>query len=290
MSAFFAFLFSFSLSFVFVKFIPHRFPSDKPNERKIHRFAVPLTGGISIFGSYIIFVRDPRLLAASCLVFALGLLDDIEELTYKSKLPFQMLIAIIAAFFLLPQEIRIFGLSTGSVGLFLAPVWMIAMINAVNMIDGLDGLAGGSLMIASFILNQRILGAVIGGFLPFNLPPAKTFLGNSGSMFLGFAVPLAAITAFKGDLGYATLFLGYPAYEVISSFSRRVIARRNPFKADKEHTHHVLLARLGIKKTLLILLSFSFICNLIGLTEKFWTLFLYLLLGSVLFFYCRLQR
>ena len=290
MSAFFAFLLSFSLSFVFVKFIPHRFPSDKPNERKIHRFAVPLTGGTSIFVSYIIFVRDPRLLVTSCLAFALGLLDDIEELTYKSKLPFQMLIVIVATFFLLPQEIRIFGFSTGKVGLFLTPFWMVAMINAVNMIDGLDGLAGGSLMIASFMLKQSVLGAVIAGFLPFNLPPAKTFLGNSGSMFLGFAVPFAAIMAFKGDLGYATLFLGYPAYEVISSFSRRVIARRNPFEADKEHTHHVLLARFGIKKALLILLSFSFVCNFIGLTEEFWTLFLYLLLGSVLFLYCRLQR
>jgi len=99
------------------------------------------------------------------------------------------------------------------------------------------------------------------------------------------------VVFFEGDLGYATLFLGFPFYEIVFSFVRRLVVKKNPFSPDEEHTHHVFSRKVGKWKTLLILVSFSLMFNLLGLSQKFYFILFYVVLCCVLLFaYCMFQR
>lgn len=284
-----SFVIAFVLSLVFVRFFPQKFPVDLPNSRKIHKMPIPLTGGTAIFVALLVTENRLGVIVLVCLAFLVGILDDIEQLSYKIKLPFQLIIALFGTMSA-PNGLYFLSIPLNAVfGKIVLIFWFMSMFNAINMIDGMDALACSTSMLSAFLMGEWHLGLAIGGFLPFNLPKAKSFLGNSGSAILGAVLPLFAIVFFKGDLCYATVFLGYPAYEVVSSFLRRVIGHRNPFMADKKHTHHLFMKKLGVWRTLTLLISFSFSCNLLGLTEKFWSLAIFLLISGILFAYCFLQ-
>ncbi len=278
-----SFLISFLLNLLFVRFFSQKFPLDMPNARKIHKMPIPLSGGIAIFVALLATETQVKVILPLSLAFFLGVLDDIEDLSYKIKLPFQILIATIAVC-LGPEQIYFLGHAlNGMLWKVVEVFWFAAMFNALNMIDGMDALASSTSMLSALFLREHRLALALAGFLPFNLPKAKSFLGNSGSAVLGILLPFYALMYFKGDLCYATVFLGYPAYEVLSSFARRIVRHRNPFRADKNHTHHLLMRKFGVWRSLIMLIVFSFVCNLLGLSEKLWSFMLFCMIYLVLF-------
>lgn len=251
---------------------------DQPNMRKIHTQAMPKLGGLAIlFGILIalgaiqifygnVFNKDTLIILGGALLAAgLGFLDDVYFLQPPIKLLGQLIIAILVVscgieinFFRHPISLQIINLSYWSK--VISVVWLLIVMNIINLSDGLDGLAGGlvlisaaTLFIISLLTNQlhvvflliAICGAVL-GFLRFNFPPASIFMGDTGSLLLGF---LLGVCSIEGVLKSATLIgLAVPALslliplgDTILAILRRAKNRVHIFTADKEHIHHRLL-------------------------------------------------
>ena len=213
------------------------------------------------------------------LVFVLGLVDDFHNLRAELKFSLQIAAAVLVTLggFTI-SVIRIPGLPEFSLGIFGYPItalWIVTISNAINLVDGVDGLAGGITGISALslgvmcllqgqvmpaLLAFSLLGAVL-GFLAFNLPPARIFMGDSGSLLLGFVlavIPLmveTSSTSIVDMLAPATVLL-VPIIDTISAIARRVRARRPIYKPDRDHVHHKLLA-LGLKETSILLLLYG---------------------------------
>lgn len=239
-----------------------------------------------------------------------GALDDIFDLSPMRKFLFQALAAIIAiafgvgidfirspfgGFIRLDELIYQFNFLSYQLEFvfwadLLAFAWLVGIINVVNWLDGLDGLAAGvSAIAAIFIFIISILAGVeqpltalvaiilagsILGFLPYNFNPASIFMGDSGSQFLGYMLGILAIIC-GGKLATAGLVLGFPILDGLWVVVRRISQGYSPFKADKKHLHHRLLAiGLSQKKVVLLLYFLSIIFGLIavlaGSYDKFW--------------------
>ena len=221
--------------------------------------------------------RQLTALLIGCGVLALvGTIDDIRPLSPWVKLAFQLIAAMIA----LAGGIGIttltnplggtFNLSAGRFavdwhGLHfhvmpiangLSIIWMVGLANTINFLDGLDGLAGGVSGIAAVIMfllamsgrvNQPavallaiILAGAAFGFLPYNFFPARIFMGDSGALFLGLVLAMLAIYS-GAKLATATLVLGFPIIDALWAVARRLARRTSPFRADRQHFHHLLL-------------------------------------------------
>jgi UDP-GlcNAc:undecaprenyl-phosphate GlcNAc-1-phosphate transferase len=273
---------------------------DIPNERKIHTSPIPRLGGIALFmGLLISSLAVPLLLpvffpAAWAVTFSLryvpvfvafsvvhimGLVDDFHNLRALLKFLLQIVAAtLITVGGFTISRIRIPGLPIISLGIFSYPVtilWIVAISNAINLVDGVDGLAGGitaisalSLGVISLLQGQPVpalfsfclLGAVL-GFLTFNLPPARIFMGDSGSLLLGFVlavIPLMVTpgTTSIGDLFAPATIMLIPILDTISAIVRRVREKRAVYSPDKEHIHHKLLA-LGLKQTPILAITYA---------------------------------
>ncbi|MFZ2054538.1 MAG: hypothetical protein WAU81_10100 [Candidatus Aminicenantales bacterium] len=278
---------------------------DLPSERKVHKKPVPLLGGLAIFVSFnlavalgIILNRDllsqdiltrwPSLVLLQTLILVLGCVDDKKRLQPGVKFAFQVLVGVLAfAFGFGMQEIAN-PFQSGSIinlGLLSLPVtvfWIVLITNALNLIDGLDGLAGGTALIAAMTIsaisyfNQNdglafvalVLAGGILGFLRYNYHPASIFLGDSGSLLLGFLLAVFSIRgSSKGPILLAliapVLALGLPLMDTLLTMARRllksihvidyetktgvtrVLFLRNLkiFMADKDHVHHRLMKR-----------------------------------------------
>lgn len=261
---------------------------DLPSEaRKVHTRPIPRLGGLAVaaaffaplFGLAIYLNRisfllysDGQLFLAFCLgafaILGLGVYDDLAGASPKLKLAVQGAVAV--GVWLAGFRIELLGnpfgdaFELGLLSLPLTTVWIIGVVNAVNLIDGLDGLAAGIALSAAVVLfgvafvdnavllcllTAALAGSLV-GFLFFNFNPARIFLGDSGSMFLGFILATISIwTQRKGATAAALLIpvvaLGVPILDTTLSFLRRVARRQSPFKADREHMHHRLLA-LGL--------------------------------------------
>jgi UDP-GlcNAc:undecaprenyl-phosphate GlcNAc-1-phosphate transferase len=272
---------------------------DIPNARKVHTDPIPRLGGVAIFVAsmlaaiavplcFPLFLRDGAaasyslryllVLAAFAIIFAAGLADDFYNLRAILKFVLQLLAAaLVTAGGFIIAELRIPGLGTLSLGLFAYPVtvlWIVAISNAINLVDGVDGLAGGIgglaalSMAVMFMLQGRpipalialsLLGA-IGGFLFSNFPPAKIFMGDSGALYIGFAlavIPLlgaASPTAIGDLLGPATILL-IPILDTITAIVRRIREHRVIYSPDRQHIHHKLLA-LGLKERSILLIVY----------------------------------
>ena len=150
----------------------------------------------------------------------------------------------------------------------LSILWMVGLINAMNFLDGLDGLASGTSVISGFILfllavkvgqpevallSVILTGAAL-GFLPYNSYPAKIFMGDGGAYFLGLTLALLAIYS-GGKLATAFLVLGFAILDSLWAVIRRLSARSSPFKADRQHLHHLLLAA-GLSQRLAVLVLY----------------------------------
>jgi UDP-GlcNAc:undecaprenyl-phosphate GlcNAc-1-phosphate transferase len=234
-------------------------------------FCAPLLGLLLVTGSVERLVRsEPRevmgLLAGGLAVVALGIYDDVRGANAWKKLSVQL--AVGALMYALGFRIDViahrFGadIQLGALGLPFTMLWFAGVMNALNLIDGLDGLAGGVALIGigstfavaalrgdalMMLLCAALAGAVL-GFLFYNFSPASIFMGDTGSMFLGFVLAAAAIqTSQKSSTAVALLApvvaLGLPIGDTLLAMLRRLVRGRPMFHADREHVHHLLLAK-----------------------------------------------
>lgn len=261
-------------------------PRDK---RRMHTRAVPLLGGVGIMIAFcvssLIFAHDTttfKLIASTVLLGIYGIADDKYALTVTQKLIFQFAAANMA--YLLFGGVRTLLLFGGNypLGIWSYPftvLWVMLMMNAVNLTDGMDGIAAGtgaisamSLAIILFLRGQTQLsvcaaslcGAAI-GFLFHNVSPAKIFMGETGSAFIGFMLAALSLTCLSSEESEPFLRIAFanilPLTEALSSFLRRAACGKNPFAPDKSHMHHILYSGgLSVPLVAAVLYAFSFAC------------------------------
>ena len=282
-----------------VKKIAHHIGAiDIPNERKVHHKPMPRLGGLAIFLSsllgYILFgqlnIQMISILIGGFILILLGICDDIKPIKAKYKLLGQILAASVVVFYgnIYLSEVSAFGINIvfGNYGYPLTILFIIAIINAINLIDGIDGLAGGTcsiffitVSIIAFFLNRLngldvilcliMTGSTL-GFLVYNFPPAKIFMGDTGSMFLGFMISVIALLGFKAatvtSLLIPIIILFLPILDTIFAIIRRVLKGESIGKPDKSHIHHQLLKlNKSTKKTVLIMYLFNILCSAISI-------------------------
>lgn len=260
---------------------------DKPLHRKVHREPTPMMGGLAIFfGTWIplllLSFHDNRItqklgegsngvkllliFVAGAAMLLVGLRDDLKGMNARRKFLFQLPIAIgLVAAGVRFEVVQVPGLGVVDLGFFgsvLSVIWIVGITNALNLIDGIDGLATG---IAFFVAGTNAIVALINGnvvmalvmwsmagaclgFLRYNFAPAKIFLGDTGSLFLGVTLAVTAIqSSAKGAVATSMLIpvvvLGYPALDTLLAMARRVLRGKSMFSGDREHIHHRLLQR-----------------------------------------------
>jgi UDP-GlcNAc:undecaprenyl-phosphate GlcNAc-1-phosphate transferase len=278
----------------------------RPGIRDIHTKPIPRIGGVAIYLSAIILIiavlfvnnnigqsfRDKWLqlltmFGSATLVFIVGLMDDLKGLPARVK----FLTELLAAGALCFTGVRIssigvtegWTLSLGFSGCILTIFWIVGVTNAVNLSDGLDGLAAGisaitcgviavfairdgSIIMAVMMLT--LLGSLC-GFLFFNFNPAKVFMGDCGSLFLGFTISSASVmcanksSALVG-LALPALALGIPIFDTLFSMLRRFLERRGLFSPDRGHFHHKLLD-LGLHQKQVVIIIYGITLLFAGL-------------------------
>jgi UDP-GlcNAc:undecaprenyl-phosphate GlcNAc-1-phosphate transferase len=253
------------------------------NGRHVHESPLPRLGGVAIFLAFSVSLGlwlalsllFPRLIVGlapatllriyvpACLIFCLGIYDDLRSVGPYVKFTVQaiagaMLFAggmrVLDVPLIFPHSLPWF------VGLPLTVLWVVAVTNAFNLIDGLDGLAAGSALFSTLVffvcalVNHSWLGSLISvtlagailGFLRFNFNPATIFLGDSGSLFIGFMLSALALAGSQKAPTFVAVAIpvvsfGLPILETLLSILRRLISGRPIFTADREHIHHKLL-------------------------------------------------
>ena len=271
---------------VIIKIANHVNALDIPNERKVHKVPIPRLGGLAIFIGfligYMVFCKPTTqmnsILIGSFFIILLGIFDDIKSLTPLIKFGGQILAAIIVVYYgnIVMQDISAFGLYI-DFSIFAKPItiiFIVSVINCMNLIDGLDGLAGGiaTIFFITIAIISNILGTYFGldssltlimigatlGFLLYNFHPAKIFMGDSGSMFLGYIISVISLLGFKNvtltSFIVPVLILAIPILDTLFAIIRRVLKGESFAKADKEHFHHQILKMAGNQtKTVLII-------------------------------------
>ncbi len=268
---------------------------DIPNERKVHKKPMPRLGGLGIYAGfllgYILFGEHTymmnSILIGSFILIITGMIDDIKPIKAYHKLIGQILACLIVVFYgeVLLKDISFFELYI-DFGVFSYPItilFMLGCINCMNLIDGLDGLAAGISSIffltigiislfktsgglsfeLSFILTLIMLGST-GGFLVHNFNPAKIFMGDTGSMFLGFIISIITLLGFKATLMSSIIIplfiLVVPILDTLFAIIRRKLKGESVIVPDKSHIHHQLLRRnCSVKKTVLIIYLITFL-------------------------------
>lgn len=262
---------------------------DKPGKRKIHDKIMPRLGGLAVYAGFLaaaVFLlgdgaKVHGLLLGGTVILLLGIADDITELSPKKKLAGQTLAAAIVV----AGGIQIQFINNPFNGYFylgilsipITVLWIVAVTNAVNLIDGLDGLASGVSTIAlltfaliAFLIGQQTvsllafaLAASVLGFLRYNFFPAKIFLGDTGSMFLGYMVSVLAVFGLLKGVTLVTFIvpivvLGVPIFDTCFAIFRRYCEHKPIFQADKKHIHHRLLSRgLSHRQAVLVIYGIS---------------------------------
>lgn len=274
---------------------------DRPDSRKVHSRVMPRLGGLAIFLAFVISVlllmrplsaASKGLLAGATVIVAVGILDDLFSLSPLVKLAGQIGAAIVAVLF----GIRIEFLTnpfdsyipTGIISVPLTIFWIVGVTNAVNLIDGLDGLAAGVSVLASLTLSlvaasagrsevAALALALAGsgvGFLFYNFHPARIFMGDTGSMFLGFTLATLSVAGYLKGAAFLSLvipvfILAIPILDTLFAIVRRFLNRQPIFKPDKEHLHHKLLS-LGLSHRQAVLLIYL-LTGIFGATAYFLT-------------------
>lgn len=273
-----AFLISFSATPTVIALANKIKAIDVPkDERRVHKKPIPLIGGLAIFYGFIISVLcfaviDYELmgiLVGCVIIVTLGVIDDMRDLSPKVKLLFQLIAAGIVVYCGVDMEYianpfsKWFGAPYINLGFWSVPItiiWIVGVTNAVNLIDGLDGLAVGvssiasvallSLTLISQNLNAAIVTAALAGagfgFLPYNFNPAKIFMGDTGSTFLGFVlacISVQGIMKMYAVISFAVpvLILGLPIFDTLFAILRRAFTGKPIMMADRGHLHHRLL-------------------------------------------------
>jgi len=304
-----------ALTCVVIKISHRRGWLDYPDSRKRHRRATPQLGGVTIFvtfwgmvftilafrlGHLTLFARDTTVIFIGAVaIFLLGLFDDFHPLRARSKLAVQVLVGIWLWFSGLSIDLlwipTVGGVELGVASLPITLAWFILLVNAVNIIDGLDGLAAGVCLIGlasvivigirtdipDAIILSLILAGSLGGFLAYNRPPARIFLGDSGSLSLGYFFAVLAlwlpIKRYTVVAVYVpVLALLVPLAEAAWSIFRRVASGKKPTVPDRGHLHFRLIDRgfsAGGVRLLLYCLSvagFAFSLAVAYGNRRFW--------------------
>jgi len=270
------------------------------DERRVHNHPIPRMGGLAIFLGFVLSVllfvdmstQVMGLLLGTVIIAVMGALDDIMNLNAWIKLAGQILAAGVAIRCgIVVDAISNFTpaggttfLNTYWLAIPVTVIWIVACTNAVNLIDGLDGLAVGvstissltMLVVSLFVAEpvvSLILAALTGacvGFMPYNLNPAKIFMGDVGSQMLGFVLATVSIMGmfkFHAIISFLVplLALAVPLADTVFAFFRRIFHGQSPFHADKGHFHHRLLA-LGMsqKQAVAVLYGVSAVLGLIA--------------------------
>ena len=249
---------------------------DVPKDsRRMHKVPVPRLGGLAIFSGFMIstllFVpMTPEMksvLLGAVVIVVLGVIDDMD-LPALLKFVVQILAALIPT--LNGVTVRVFSnpnifsddlyLSLGKLSVPLTVLWIVAVTNSVNLIDGLDGLANGvstisatTMLVIALLLGETdvslTLAALVGaciGFMPYNLNPAKMFMGDTGATFLGYILATMSIQGlfkYYAVISFVVpfLILGLPIFDTTFAFVRRLSHGQSPMRADRGHIHHRLI-------------------------------------------------
>jgi UDP-GlcNAc:undecaprenyl-phosphate GlcNAc-1-phosphate transferase len=266
------FLIAWVLTAGLIRWAPRLGLVDYPSVRKVHTHPTPRGGGLAIFialvlTAWLISPLSPlpssffRLLLLGLCVVVLGLADDLRPLPWQVRLCVQAGVAVAAVLVSLPP--------TGWSVRVLAVLWIVGLINAFNMLDNMDALSGGVAWIAAgflvvagvmlhwsgadhsvaSVLPYLMLMGALSGFLWFNAPPARIFMGDAGSTFLGFILAVGGIDAALRDAGHPwswavpLCIFAVPCYDLVSVVLLRLRQGRSPFHADKQHLSHRLVQR-----------------------------------------------
>jgi UDP-GlcNAc:undecaprenyl-phosphate GlcNAc-1-phosphate transferase len=251
------------------------------SRRHLHTKALPRLGGVAICIAFAMALAASiplaklthvdfsvrallGILLPACIVFLLGVYDDVRPLGARSKIVVQSIAATALYFsgFGIHFPGTFFSLPTVALGLPLTVFWVLLITNAFNLIDGLDGLAAGTALVAALaIFATSLLGSNAGvaivvialagailGFLPSNFHPANIFMGDSGSLFIGFLLSALALTGPQKITSLAgaaipVLIFGLPILDVTLAVARRSLRGQSPFRGDADHVHHKLLKR-----------------------------------------------
>jgi len=282
--------------------------------RKVHQQVTPRLGGAAILLSFLAVIciagfsvpvvrelmwgNNPILgciLLGSLGIFTIGFLDDLARLAPKTKLTGEFVIAglVVWAANLSFTEIQFLGLGSISIpvwlGIGLATFWIVGMANAVNLIDGLDGLASGitlaGLVAVSVVgylggissvtwMSTLLIGCLL-GFLVYNSRPASIFLGDCGSLTLGYLAGCLTLLASLREGGvldgiFPVLAFALPILDCIFAIFRRIMRGRSPFSPDMEHFHHRLMAKgLSHGKAVLAMWAMAGSCSLVAIAAAF---------------------
>lgn len=263
----------------------HRFGLiDTPNERSMHKIKTPRGAGIAIFLSVILvqaifnwehLISHYLIYSAISMMFLIGLIDDLFDVSPRIK----FLFLFFASFLIYLYGVQIdnlghyFGYSIDLPWIFIFPFTFFAiagLTNAYNLVDGLDGLAGsiGLIILITFFcigianndtliitLSSSFIAALI-SFLLFNWKPAQIFMGDSGSLTIGFVISVLSILSLQYATPTSILFIvAVPLLDTFIVMTRRIQRGESPFKADKNHLHHFLFAVKGDVRFVTILLA-----------------------------------
>ena len=295
---------------------------DMPNARKVHKKPIPRMGGLAIFGSfllsYMLFARTSiqmlSILIGGFIIVLTGIFDDIKPVWSKAKFILQIVAACVVVFYgdIVLKDITFLGLYLkfpSPLDYIITIFFIVGITNAINLIDGLDGLASGvsaiyfaTITIISYILFRMqgletvlsliMLGATL-GFLLHNFHPAKIFLGDTGSYFLGFIISVISLLGYKGatltTLIIPIVILAIPIFDTALAILRRLLKGEGIMAPDKEHFHHQLLKmKFSVTATVLIIYAinilFASVSVFFVLGDKKLAMGLYLALMVLLLF------
>ena len=299
-----AFIFTFATTPLVRRFAYKIGAVDVPRDkRRVHKRPTPRIGGLAIIFGFLVAIISfndswtkelVSILIGVGILGVLGIIDDCKELDAKLKFVVQIVAALVVVIF---GDIRISVMSNPNVfsenpyiifpqwlSITVTVLWIVFMTNAVNFIDGLDGLAAGVSAIMSMslvfiaityheyaiaLLGIALMGACF-GFLPFNFNPAKIFMGDTGSMFLGYMLSVLSVQGmFKSyaviSFAVPIIMLGLPLFDALFAMLRRLLTGKNPMSADRGHLHHRLYDMgFSQKQTVFILYAIS---GVLGITS-----------------------
>lgn len=319
---FVTFLVSVLLVPIVKKVAEHVGAMDVPNARKVHKKPMPRLGGLAIYIAFLlgyilygqISTQMISILIGSFLLIIVGIFDDINSIPAKYKFLVQTIAASIVVVYgkLGFSELTILGLSFHFpmiINDILAIFFIVAITNAINLIDGLDGLSSGisaiyflTIAVIALITNKLggidiilsliMLGATL-GFLFHNFPPAKIFMGDTGSLFLGFMISIIALLGYKvttfTSLVVPIVVLAIPIFDTLFAILRRLLKGQSIAVADKEHFHHQLLKmKYSPVASILIIyaidISFAVVSILYVLGDNQFAIAIYVVLMILLLF------
>lgn len=262
----------------FVKMLAYKIGAvDVPKDaRRVHDHPIPRLGGLAIFYGFLISIlcfgvvegQMRGIILGALIIVSVGIVDDVKQLGAGIKFLMQIVVAVIVVihgvtikYISVPSFIASGGiLPLGVMSIPITIIWIVGVTNAVNLIDGLDGLAVGVSSIATFslffiailasemqvaIITAALAGACL-GFLPYNFNPAKIFMGDTGSTFLGYMLSVICIQGlFKGYVVISFivpfLILGLPIFDTAFAIVRRVWNKKPIMAPDRGHLHHRLM-------------------------------------------------